>query len=100
MGHHIDKFGVERSGDFIRLVVGDDALLLGQEEARRVADALEQAKDDALVFSGETGEHMVLRIGAKPIGDRLISIEVRTPVLGVHATLIAKALKEEAAKSS
>lgn len=97
MSHHIDKFTVERSGNFVRLVVGGHALALGQEEARRVADALEQGNKDEQVFAGETGEHTVLRVETAATGDRWISVEVRTPLLGVQAELVAKALKEEAA---
>jgi hypothetical protein len=77
MSHYIDKFTVERSGNFVRLVVGGHALGLGQEEARRLADALEQANKDELVFGGETGERIVLGVEtAATGGDRWISVEV------------------------
>lgn len=97
MSHYIDKFTIERSGNFVRLVVGGHALGLEQEEARRVAAALEQANKDELVFGGETGEHVVLRVETAATGDRWISVEVRTPLLEVQAEMVAKALKEEAA---
>ena len=99
MSHFIGKFTVDSSGKKVRFTVESErTLLLSPQDAQKLGNAFKTNREAELVFAGETGQHLVLKVEPTPTGDRQLSIELRLPVIGAQAQQLGAALIEEASR--